>query len=152
MEGPRSPNRGVKFLGSYLHQLDDKGRVSLPASFRREAADQRFVLIQAYPPALSLYPETSWLEVEERMRDLLQHNPDARMWVADMMSNAVEVSPDAQGRILIPARLKEAAELEGQVQLVGMIDKVDIWNPATFEQARTSEAGNFQKFAGKIFR
>ncbi|MEX0893313.1 MAG: division/cell wall cluster transcriptional repressor MraZ [Gemmatimonadota bacterium] len=152
MEGPRSPNRGVKFLGSYLHQLDDKGRVSLPASFRREAADQRFVLIQAYPPALSLYPETSWLEVEERMRDLLQHNPDARMWVADMMSNAVEVSPDAQGRILVPARLKEAAELDGQVQLVGMIDKVDLWNPATFEQARSQEAGTFQKFAGKIFR
>jgi len=152
MEGPRSPNRGVKFLGSYLHQLDDKGRVSLPASFRREAADQRFVLIQAYPPALSLYPETSWLEVEERMRDLLQHNPDARMWVADRMSNAVEVSPDAQGRILVPARLKEAAELDGQVQLVGMIDKVDLWNPATFEQARSQEAGTFQKFAGKIFR
>ena len=82
----------MKFLGSYLHQLDDKGRVSLPASFRREAADQRFVLIQAHPPALSLYPETSWLEVEDRMRDLLQHNPDARMWVADMLSTAVEVS------------------------------------------------------------
>jgi MraZ protein len=142
----------VKFLGSYLHQLDDKGRVSLPASFRREAADQRFVLVQAYPPALSLYPETSWLEVEERMRDLLQHNPDARMWVADMMSNAVEVSPDAQGRILVPARLKEAAELDGQVQLVGMIDKVDLWNPATFERARSQDAGTYQKFAGKIFR
>jgi hypothetical protein len=71
-----APGRGVKFLGSYQYQLDEKGRVSLPAAFRREAADQSFVLIQAYPPALSLYPAGEWLEVEERLRDLIKHQPE----------------------------------------------------------------------------
>ena len=141
-----------KFLGSYLYQLDEKGRVSLPAAFRREAADQRFVLLQPYPPALALYPEGEWLQVEDRVRDLLKHQPDARMWVLRMMSSAVECAPDSQGRILIPARLKESAQLESQVLLVGAIDKVELWNPGMFEKATATEAEQFSQYAPKIFR
>lgn len=152
MAASHAPGRGVKFLGSYQYQLDEKGRVSLPAAFRREAADQAFVLIQAYPPALALYPEGEWLQVEERLRDLIKHQPEARMFVLSMMANAVEVVPDSQGRILIPARFKEAAELEGQVMLVGAIDKVEIWNPAHFQQAMSADAKKFAQFAPQIFR
>jgi MraZ protein len=145
--------RGLgKFLGSYLYQLDEKGRVALPAAFRREAADQRFVLLQPFPPALALYPEGEWLQVEDRVRDLLKHQPEARMWVLKMMSSAVEVSPDSQGRILIPARLKEAAQLDTQAMLIGAIDKIEIWNPTVFESASTEEAESFAQFAPKIFR
>ena len=145
--------RGLgKFLGSYLYQLDEKGRVSLPAAFRREAADQRFVLLQPYPPALALYPEGEWVQVEERVRDLLKHQPEARMWVLRMMSGAVECAPDSQGRILIPARLKEAAKLENQVMLVGAIDKVEIWNPNLFDAAIGEEAEQFSQYSPKIFR
>ena len=140
-----------KFLGSYLYQLDDKGRVALPAAFRREAADQRFVLLQPYPPALALYPEGEWLQVEERVRDLLKHQPNARLWVLRMMSSAVECSPDSQGRILIPARLKESAQLDAQALLVGAIDKIEIWNPTSFETAM-NEAQAFEQYAPTIFR
>lgn len=143
---------GVTFLGSYTYQLDDKGRVSLPAAFRREAPDQRFVMIQAYAPSLALYPEREWLEVQERLKDLLRHQPEARMWVLSIMSNAVEVVPDSQGRILVPGRLKEAAELDSQVLLVGAIDKIEIWNPELFEQALRESAGEFDRFAPQIFR
>ncbi|MGH7462947.1 MAG: division/cell wall cluster transcriptional repressor MraZ [Longimicrobiales bacterium] len=152
MAASHAPGRGVKFLGSYHYQLDDKGRVSLPAAFRREAADQSFVLIQAYPPALSLYPEGEWLQVEDRMRDLMKHSPEARTYVLSLMANAVEVVPDSQGRILIPGRLKEAAELGGQVLLVGAIDKVELWNPAHFQTVIQADAQNFAQFAPKIFR
>jgi MraZ protein len=145
--------RGLgRFLGSYLYQLDEKGRVSLPAAFRREAADQRFVLLQAYAPALALYPEGEWLQVEERVRDLLKHQPEARMWVLRMMSSAVECAPDSQGRILIPARLKEAAQLDTQIMLVGAIDKIEIWNPNLFDTAVAQDAEQFGQYAPKIFR
>lgn len=144
--------RGVKFVGSYTHQMDDKGRVSLPASFRREAADQRFVLFPAYPPALTLYPEQSWMEVERRLSELQSKNPESRMFVLSVMSSAVEVTPDAQGRILIPARLKEIAQLDGQVTLVGAIDKVELWSPALFDAAVAGQAVPFEKFAPQIFR
>ena len=144
-----------KYLGSYLFQMDEKGRVALPAAFRREAKaapEQRFVLIQAYAPSLALYPETEWVGVEERLRDLMAHQPDARMYVLSVMSNAVELTPDGQGRILIPARLKEAAELEGQVLLVGAIDKIELWNPKRFESAVSAGAEGFDRFAPQIFR
>jgi MraZ protein len=144
--------KGLKFLGSYQYQVDEKGRVSLPAAFRREAPDQRFVLIQAYPPALALYPEAEWSGVEERLRELLRHQPEARTYVLSVMASAVEVTPDGQGRILIPARLKEAADLDTQALLVGAIDKIEIWNPAKFESVMKASADNFERFAPQIFR
>ncbi len=165
MQGAPPPTRGLKFLGSYLFQMDEKGRVALPAAFRRgavggngargtskEQPEQRFVLIQAYAPSLALYPESEWAGVEERLRELMAHQPDARMYVLSVMSNAVEVTPDSQGRILIPARLKEAAGLEGQVLLVGAIDKVEIWNPRRFEEAVSARSEGFERFAPQIFR
>lgn len=142
----------MAFLGSYTYQLDEKGRVSLPAAFRREAPDRRFVLIQAYPPALALYPEAEWGGVEERLKELVRHQPEARLFVLSVMANAVEVVPDGQGRILIPARLKEAAELDGQALLVGAIDKIEVWNPERFEGAMREGAGRFERFAPQIFR
>ena len=152
MAASHAPGRGVKFLGRYQYQLDEKGRVSLPAAFRREAADQSFVLIQAYPPALALYPEGEWLQVEERLRDLIKHQPESRMYVLSVLASAVEVVPDSQGRILVPAKLKEAAELDGQVLLVGSIDKVELWNPAYFQKAMQTDAMKFAQFAPSIFR
>lgn len=140
------------FLGSYTYTLDDKGRVSLPAPFRREAGEQRFVLLQVYPPALALYPESAWREVEERLRGVMRNDPDARMWVLSVMSNAVEVSPDSQGRILVPSRLQEAANLDGQVLMVGAIDKVELWNPADFDSAVGEKEGEFSRYAPQIFR
>ena len=151
MAASHAPGRGVKFLGSYQYQLDDKGRVSLPAAFRREAADQSFVLIQAHPPALSLYPEGTWQQVEDQMRDLLKHQPEARMYVLSLMASAVEVVPDSQGRILIPNRLKEVAQLDGQVLMVGLIDRVELWNPAQFQQSTQEDTSRYAQFAGKIF-
>jgi MraZ protein len=82
----------------------------------------------------------------------MMRDPSARMWVLSVISNAVEVSPDAQGRILIPAPLRAAAGLDGQALLVGAINKVEIWNPARFEEAVRGASSDFQKFAADIFR
>lgn len=142
----------MKFLGSHLYQLDDKGRVALPAAFRREAKEQRFVLLQAYRPALALYPESSWSEVEERLQDLLRHRPESRGYVLSITASAVEVVPDSQGRILIPTRLKEAAELGTQALLVGALDKIEIWSPDRFESMMREESTRFEQFAPQIFR
>ncbi len=151
LDGGRG-NCVATFLGSYTYTLDDKGRVSLPAPFRRDAEDQRFILLQVYEPSLALYPEGAWREVEDRLRGLLRNDPEARTWVMRVLASAVEVSPDSQGRILIPSRLQEAAGLSGQVLMVGMIDKVDLWNPSDFEGAVEGKEEKFESYAPQIFR
>lgn len=144
--------RRMKFLGSYVYQLDEKGRVSLPAAFRHAAADQRFVLIQIEPPALSLFPESEWIHVEERLLDLRRRQPQMRRLVTSLLSNAVEVAPDGQGRILVPSQLREAADLEGQVQMIGAIDRIEMWNPTAFEAASAEPgAEEFEAFVPQIF-
>jgi MraZ protein len=139
------------FLGSYLHQLDEKGRLALPASFRRAAGEDGFVLIHCYESSLFLYPAKAWVDVEERLSELLRRQPDARGSVLSLTANAVEVMPDKQGRILIPERLQKAANLEGEALIVGMLDKIEIWNPDLFEGATKKAKPEFEHFVKQIF-
>lgn len=151
MQSDNSAMRRMKFLGSYTYQLDDKGRVSLPAAFRNVAADQRFVLIQVTPPALSLYPETEWVKVEERLSEMMRKQPESRLFLLNLLANAVEVSPDGQGRILIPAALREAGRLNGQVQMIGAIDRIEIWNPTEFQAVAEQASAEYAAFLPQIF-
>ena len=69
------------YLGSFLHQIDEKGRLSLPSSFRREASERPLVLVHVFPDALTLYPEPAWEEVERRLKEMLRLQPQARPFV-----------------------------------------------------------------------
>jgi MraZ protein len=93
-----------------------------------------------------------WSQVEERLTELMGRQSEARMYVLSVMANAVEVMPDAQGRILIPARLKEMAGLGGTALLVGAINKVEVWSPEKFEAAVAAESGKFEPFTAQLFR
>jgi MraZ protein len=139
------------FLGSYRHQIDEKGRVSLPAPFRRDAEERPLVLVQVHPQALTLYPEESWAAVEERLLELLRRQPSARANILAITSNAAEVSPDRQGRILVPQRLLAAAGLQEAALLVGVIDRIEIWNPERFDAALAARDEQFDRFTAQIF-
>lgn len=130
------------FLGRYEHQMDDKGRVSLPSAFRREAEGESFVLLQWEKPYLTLFPPGVWREIQERLMEFRKEMPDAWNHVREIVSKAVEVSPDKQGRILIPSWLAEAASLEGSVLLNGNIDRVEIWSPSVYAQTVTATSGS----------
>lgn len=138
------------FLGSYLHQLDGKGRVALPAAFRRNAGDEGFVLVQGTELALFLYPAKAWSAVEERLAELLNRQPDARGSVLNLTANAIEVVPDKQGRILIPERLQRAVRLEGEALIVGVLEKIEIWNPDLFRDATEQAESEFEQFVRRI--
>ncbi len=138
------------FLGSYLHQLDDKGRLALPVSFRRAAGENGFVLVHPDERALFLYPAAAWGQVEERLGELQRRQAEARAGVRAILANALQVVPDKQGRILIPDRLQRAAELEGEALIVGVIDKIEIWNPELFESATRKGKPEFEHFRRQI--
>jgi len=139
------------FVGRYEHQLDEKGRVSLPAPFRREAEDDRFVLLQWEKPYLTLFPGSVWEGILERLVEYRRSDPEAWNHVRGLMANAVEVVPDKQGRILIPSWLQRAAGLEGSVLLNGNIDRVEIWDPEEYHRVVEEPSGDFEKYSRQIF-
>jgi MraZ protein len=139
------------FLGRYEHQLDDKGRVSLPSAFRREADGGRFVLLQWEKPYLTLFPEDTWQEVQRRLLEFRKGRPQGWNHVRRIVSNAVEVAPDKQGRILVPGWLKDAAGLDSTVLLNGHIDRVELWNPEVFAGIEAAEGDGMGDFAHQVF-
>ena len=124
------------FLGSYLHQLDPKGRVSLPAPYRRGREGESFVLIQTQPDSLSLYPDEAWGEVQAKLREMSERRPELRNQVLSVTAKAVEVIPDKQGRILISEKIRKIVSLEAEVLMVGAINHIEIWDPQRFEESR----------------
>jgi MraZ protein len=131
--------------------MDEKGRVSLPSAFRKGADGEGFVLLQWEKPYLTLFPESVWEQVQERLLEYRRADRGAWSHVREITSNAVEVVPDKQGRILVPAWLQEAAGLEGSVLLNGNIDRVELWNPDEYRKATQAKADEFEKFAHQIF-
>ncbi|MDA0328411.1 MAG: hypothetical protein O2958_05310 [Gemmatimonadetes bacterium] len=139
------------FVGQYEHQMDPKGRVSLPSAFRREAEGDRYVLLQWEPRYLTLFPEQKWNDVQANLLEFRRTDPSAWNQVRMVIAHAVEVSPDKQGRILVPATLQAAADLRGTVLLSGNLDRVELWDPATYREVVQGHAGDMQQFAHRLF-
>ena len=138
------------FLGQYEYQLDQKGRVSLPAEYRRRAESSRFVLLQWESTHLTLFPESTWSGVQERLLDLRRSQSATARYLRQITARAVEVEPDKQGRILIPGWLKEGAELDGSALLIGALDRVEIWNPARFRDAAPDDGTESEELARTV--
>ncbi|MDX1647083.1 MAG: hypothetical protein R3304_08055 [Longimicrobiales bacterium] len=139
------------FVGQYEHQMDQKGRVSLPSAFRREVDGDRFVLLQWEPRYLTLLPEEKWREVQGNLLEFRRSEPKAWHSVRAIIANAVEVNTDKQGRILVPASLQNAAELSGTVLLLGNLDRIELWNPDIYREIVQEQAEDMQRFAHKLF-
>ncbi len=139
------------FLGRYEYQLDDKGRVGLPAGFRRAAEGESFVLLQWRPPSLTLFPQPAWKNVERRLLEFRHTAPEEYEHILWLASSASEVTPDKQHRILIPGFLRDAAGLDGSVLLVGALDRIEIWNPKSFTDQVRPGGPEFAQFAHQIF-
>lgn len=141
------------FLGRYEYQMDEKGRVALPSAYRREADGDRFVLLQWQRPYLTLFPHSTWADKQGELLRLRRSSSRGEWKVRDLLSMAVEVSPDKQGRILIPAWLQDAASLEGTVLLNGNMDRIELWNPRLFQEERPAEADDeVDRFLEDILR
>jgi len=133
--------------------MDDKGRVALPSAFRNEADGDAFVLLQWEKPYLTLFPRAVWEKKQEMLLELRRSDDAGQRYVRQLLSMAVEVTPDKNGRILVPAWLREAASLEGAVVVSGNIDRAEIWNPEAYDREHKPEvtgdlAGNVKRILG----
>lgn len=119
------------FRGIHRLSLDNKGRLSVPAVYRQrllEAGDGQMVLTIDRDHCLLLYPLNVWEDIERKLIQLSSTNKRARALKRLLLGHAEECCLDAGGRILLPGPLREFADLEKRVVLVGQGNKFEIWN------------------------
>jgi len=116
------------FLGEFSHNLDDKGRLTIPAKFRDELAGG-VVITRGIDRCLSVFPRVGWDSLAERIAQLPITQRNARNFGRLMFSGAADFIPDRQGRVLIPQGLRAYAGLDGEAVVIGLYDRLEIWNP-----------------------
>ena len=132
------------FRGSFEHSVDTKGRVSVPSKFRdllAERYDGKMVLVMDFDQCLTVYPLEEWEKIEEKIKALPAMRKEVKDFVRRVYSTATECELDKQGRILIPPALRENAGINKNVLLVGIINKIEIWDRAAWG-ARSSQNGD----------
>ncbi|MCL4441669.1 MAG: division/cell wall cluster transcriptional repressor MraZ [Firmicutes bacterium] len=137
------------FIGEYQHTIDSKGRLFIPARFREGLGD-KFILTKGLDGCLFVYPPKEWTALEQKMRSLPFTRADARAFVRFFFSGATECEVDKQGRILIPASLREYGGLEKDTMVVGIASRVEIWSKQRWEEYNSSASASAEQLAEKI--
>lgn len=122
------------FMGEYNHTIDAKGRLIIPSKFRETLGDE-FVVTKGLDGCLFVYPNEEWSAFEEKLRTLPLTNKNARQFSRFFLAGAASCEVDKQGRILIPGVLREFAQLEKEVVLVGVLSRIEIWSRAKWEES-----------------
>jgi len=126
------------FRGEYNHTIDTKGRMSVPSKLR-DALGDTFVVTKGLDGCLMAYNTCEWENFEQKLQELPLTNKNARKLVRHFSGGAVDVEIDGQGRILLPANLREHAGLTKEVVLIGMGNRVEIWSRDKYETDGTYE-------------
>lgn len=130
------------FLGEYQHTLDAKGRLILPSVFR-DALTDGLVLTVGVDNCLTVHPREDWQRVLDGLRNLRTTDRRERMFARVMTSSAHAEDLDRQGRITIPARLREYASLDRDVTVVGADARVELWDSTRWEAYREQAMAEF---------
>lgn len=131
-------NSQTMFIGEFQHNLDDKGRVAIPAKFRAELK-KGAVVTKGLDNCLFLYSKKAWEElVSSKLSQLSFNKANQRAFARFMLSGASEVECDAQGRVVLPDYLRQFAGLRKQTVIAGLFDRLEIWDKNRWEAYRTA--------------
>jgi len=141
------------FYGEYLHSIDRKGRLILPAKFREAAKShfiEKFYVTRGLDNCLFMFSEEEWRSQETKLKAIPFTKLQARTFNRLYFSGAVEVNFDAQGRILLPQYLKDFAHIKKEVVIVGVSNRIEIWDKSKWEEFYGSSRQSFEEIAEKL--
>lgn len=137
------------FMGEYEHNIDQKGRMIVPAKFREELGST-FVLTRGLDKCVFGYPYDEWKQLEEKMRALPFTKKDARAFTRFFFSGAVECEFDKQGRVNVSAPLRRYAKLERECVIIGVSNRIEIWSKQMWDQYYSESEESFDEIAESI--
>jgi len=123
------------FLGEYTHSIDDKGRLTVPAKFRGELATG-LVVTRGFDTNLMVFTMGGWQELAQKISQKPLSDLSTRAFRRRVFSGAIDLTPDRQGRILLPANLRGFAELDSEAVIIGMYSYLEIWAVDAWEPVR----------------
>ena len=137
-----SPNT---FTGEYQYSLDTKGRINIPAKFRQSLSENNqntFVATRGQDPCIWVYPLTEWKKIENELRNLSSVSGIHRTFVRQIARSATPSTYDKQGRIVISPSLISYSSIDKEALIIGMINKIEIWNPKILETVDKNNINN----------
>lgn len=124
------------FMGEYNHTVDAKGRVIVPSKFREQLGEE-FVVTKGLDGCLFVYENTEWKALEEKLHALPLTNANARKFSRFFLAGATTCEVDKQGRILLPAVLREFAKIDKDAVLVGVGSRIEIWSRELWNESNS---------------
>ena len=123
----------VMLIGEFRHTIDDKKRISMPASFRKEIG-KKMVITKGLDSCLFAYTLDGWKKVSGEIDKLPMTQSAARSFSRFILGSAFEVEIDSMGRVLIPEHLKDFADLKSRVVVVGLSERIEIWDDRKWKE------------------
>ena len=137
------------FIGEHQHAIDPKKRLALPSKFRKELGN-KVVVTRGLDKCLFIYPIKVWKELAEKLGTLPMGESGTRSFVRVMLAGATDVDLDSQGRILIPDYLKEYAELDKNVTVAGLFNRLEIWDEKKWNAYSDNAVKNTDEIAEQL--
>ncbi len=137
------------FIGEYLHTLDPKNRISLPAKFRKDLG-RAVVMTRGLDRCLFVYPKKAWEKEAEGRAVHAGGTAAARGLARLFLAGAMEAEVDAAGRVLIPDHLKSFAGLSSKAIIAGVASRVEIWDEAAWKRYTALIERDADAFAEKL--
>ena len=137
------------FIGEYVHTIDVKKRLAIPAKFRKEISP-RGVLTRGLDACLFLYPVKTWEGLAEKLGNLPVGQAGTRSFIRLLLSGAADAEFDALGRILVPDYLKKYADLKKRVVLVGVGNRIEIWDELRWNEYKVKTEQSADEIAERL--
>jgi MraZ protein len=142
------------FYGEYEHSLDEKGRLIIPSRIRdamKHAGVTAFMITRGLDDCLFLFPAQQWQEQEQRLSSLSFEKANARRFARMFFAGASPGELDRQGRIFIPPNLREHAHIEKDVVIIGVHNRIEIWDKSRWQQFSKEAKDSYEKIAEELW-
>lgn len=137
------------FLGRHEHNLDDKGRLAIPSRFRESLRDG-VVLTRGIDRCIAAYPREAWDILATQVNGLSMTDPHARQFRRMVFAEAVDLKLDSQGRVLVPASLRDYAEIDREAMIIGVHASIEIWSPDRWSVVDAALASDGDEIAARL--
>ena len=143
------------FYGEYSHSLDPKGRLILPSRFREVSRDngiEKFFVTRGLDRCLFMFSEEEWRNQEQRFKNMSFTKQEFRNFNRIFFSGAIDTVPDRQGRFVIPQYLKDFANITKEAIIIGVSNRIEIWDNGVWKEFYKNSSGSFEKIAENMLQ